>query len=98
MWATLTLCKYMFYSQYFLQDEDSNIKHREEWMTELPPELSKNFGLQNRQFSRGSGRPETGGDRSIWTDTPQSRKEKVLMILCLSCIMQVIIQSLCHRR
>jgi len=55
----------MFYSQYFLQDEDSNIKHREEWMTELPPELSKNFGLQNRQFSRGSGRPETGGDRSI---------------------------------
>ena len=47
-------------------------------MTELPPEMSKNFGLENRSFRTGKGasRPEEG-DRSIWTDTPESRKEKV---------------------
>jgi len=58
------------------EDDESNVTHREEWMTELPPELSKNFGLENRQFSRGSGKPKIDGDRSVWTDTPQSKKEK----------------------
>ncbi|XP_005107128.1 polyhomeotic-proximal chromatin protein isoform X2 [Aplysia californica] len=48
---------------------------REEWMTELPPDMSKNFGLQNRTFSKGAGAPEDK-DRSSWTDTPTVKKEK----------------------
>ncbi|KAI8772181.1 polyhomeotic-proximal chromatin protein isoform X2 [Biomphalaria glabrata] len=47
---------------------------REEWMTELPPEMGKNFGLQTRQFSKNAGAPEDK-DRSAWTETP-IKKEK----------------------
>jgi len=55
--------------------DDDGPAHRETWMTELPPEMSKNFGLQSRQFSTKGGKADLG-DRSIWTDTPQMRKEK----------------------
>lgn len=46
-------------------------------MTELPPEMGKNFGLTGRTFSKGGG-PENK-DRSEWTDTPvdKIKKEKV---------------------
>ena len=47
-------------------------------MTELPPEMSKNFGLQSRTFSKGRT-DDDGGDRSVWTDTPGSKKDKVRM-------------------
>ncbi|EDO36352.1 predicted protein [Nematostella vectensis] len=46
---------------------------REEWMTELPPELSKNFGLGPRTFR---AKAPTVGDRSIWTDSPSERARK----------------------
>uniref|UniRef100_A0A0B7A7Y5 DUF3752 domain-containing protein n=1 Tax=Arion vulgaris TaxID=1028688 RepID=A0A0B7A7Y5_9EUPU len=49
---------------------------REEWMTELPPEMRKNFGLQNRTFSKGSSHSEETKDRSSWTETPSSKKDK----------------------
>ncbi|CAL1533012.1 unnamed protein product [Lymnaea stagnalis] len=49
---------------------------REEWMTELPPEMGKNFGLQSRTFSKGSGQQEDNKDRSSWTDNPLVKKEK----------------------
>lgn len=47
---------------------------REEWMTELPPEMSKNFGLQNRQFSKGHGGIEDK-DRSSWTEIAGVKNE-----------------------
>lgn len=50
---------------------------REEWMTELPPEMGKNYGLQSRTFSKGGGSQDGGKDRSSWTDTPMLKKEKV---------------------
>ncbi|XP_030636496.1 GPALPP motifs-containing protein 1 isoform X2 [Chanos chanos] len=46
---------------------------REEWMTELPPEL-QHFGMGPRTFKRRTG-PEDK-DRSIWTDTPADRERK----------------------
>ncbi|XP_076454459.1 uncharacterized protein LOC143289343 [Babylonia areolata] len=47
---------------------------REEWMTELPPEMGKNMGLTARHFSKGTG-PESK-DRSDWTDTPADKLKK----------------------
>ncbi|KAH9496910.1 GPALPP motifs-containing protein 1 [Bulinus truncatus] len=47
---------------------------REEWMTELPPEMGKNFGLQTRTFSKGGGADDK--DRSGWTENPAVKKEK----------------------
>lgn len=47
---------------------------REEWMTVLPPELGKNFGLGPRSFRRQT--PNSSGDRSAWTDTPSQKVEK----------------------
>jgi len=52
---------------------DEDLK-REEWMTVLPPELQKNFGLGPRSFLRKT--PRATGDRSGWTDTPSQRMEK----------------------
>lgn len=50
---------------------------RETWMLELPSDKTKSFGLGPRQFSRkGHLGPEKGGDRSIWTDTPEERERK----------------------
>ncbi|XP_059139926.1 PAX-interacting protein 1-like isoform X2 [Physella acuta] len=49
---------------------------REEWMTELPPEMGKNYGLQSRTFSKGGGSQDGNKDRSSWTDTPMIKKEK----------------------
>ncbi|XP_028412768.1 GPALPP motifs-containing protein 1-like isoform X2 [Dendronephthya gigantea] len=46
---------------------------REEWMTELPPELGKNFGLGPRTFR---SKEVNLGDRSVWTDTPSQREKK----------------------
>lgn len=50
---------------------------REDWMTELPPDMSKNFGLQNRQFAKGAGGPDDK-DRSSWTEIQGVKKEKDL--------------------
>lgn len=47
---------------------------REEWMTELPPEMGKNFGLTTRTFSKGTG--SDSKDRSDWTDTPADKVKK----------------------
>lgn len=48
---------------------------REEWMTELPPEMGKNFGLTARTFSnKGAGSDDK--DRSEWTDTPADKAKK----------------------
>ena len=46
-------------------------------MTELPPEIVKNFGLTNRQFRKNAAPTR---DQAGWTDTPadKERKEKVL--------------------
>jgi len=47
-------------------------------MVELPPEMTKNFGVTARKFST---KTETSSDkdRSVWTDTPadRARKEQV---------------------
>ncbi|XP_071085298.1 GPALPP motifs-containing protein 1-like [Haliotis cracherodii] len=52
-------------------------KQREAWMTELPTEMKKNFGLTARTF-RTRVIPEKDKDASVWTDTPadKARKEK----------------------
>ncbi|XP_046543172.1 GPALPP motifs-containing protein 1-like [Haliotis rubra] len=52
-------------------------KEREAWMTELPTEMKKNFGLTARTF-RTRVIPEKDKDASVWTDTPadKARKEK----------------------
>lgn len=50
-------------------------------MVELPPEMSKNFGVTARKFSTKTP-TSTNKDRSVWTDTPadRARKEQVLAI------------------
>lgn len=47
---------------------------RENWMLELPPEMSKNFGLGPRTFR--SKAPELG-DQSVWTDTPADKEKRL---------------------
>ncbi|KAL9963409.1 hypothetical protein ACROYT_G026919 [Oculina patagonica] len=47
---------------------------RETWMTELPPDLSKNFGLGPRKFR---ARAVEVGDQSVWTDTPADKARKL---------------------
>ncbi|XP_046852977.1 GPALPP motifs-containing protein 1-like [Xenia sp. Carnegie-2017] len=46
---------------------------REEWMTQLPPELGKNFGLGARKFR---SKEVNVGDRSVWTNTPSQSGKK----------------------
>jgi len=46
---------------------------RESWMLELPPALSKNFGLGPRTFR---AKATEMGDQSVWTDTPADRERK----------------------
>lgn len=46
---------------------------RDSWMTELPPDLSKNFGLGPRKFR---SRAIELGDQSVWTDTPADKARK----------------------
>ncbi|XP_067037568.1 GPALPP motifs-containing protein 1-like isoform X2 [Acropora muricata] len=46
---------------------------RETWMTELPADLSKNFGLGPRKFRN---RAVELGDQSVWTDTPADKARK----------------------
>lgn len=60
-------------------DQSSLVMKREEWMTELPPEMSKNFGVTARKFSTKSS-TSADKDRSVWTDTPadRARKEQVV--------------------
>jgi len=47
-------------------------------MTELPPEMTKNFGVTARKFSTKTT-TSVDKDRSAWTDTPvdRARKEQV---------------------
>ncbi|XP_055376983.1 GPALPP motifs-containing protein 1-like isoform X1 [Condylostylus longicornis] len=49
-------------------------KSREEWMTELPDLDKSGLGIFARQFRKRDG-PDMS-DRSIWTDTPNSKNEK----------------------
>lgn len=53
---------------------DTGVPLREAWMTELPPEIGKNFGLTSRSF-RTNAAP-VNEDRSVWTDTPADRVRK----------------------
>lgn len=55
------------------KDEDDTTLKRETWMTELPPEFSKNFGMGPRTFRT---KAQDLGDRSVWTDTPADRERK----------------------
>lgn len=63
---------------YLQAEAEEGPSKREEWMTELPPEMGKNFGLQSRTFTKGGDHSEDSKDRSSWTDTPSVKKEKVL--------------------
>ena len=47
-------------------------------MVELPPEMTKNFGVTARKFSTKT-EASVDKDRSVWTDTPadRARKEQV---------------------
>uniref|UniRef100_T1IVH1 DUF3752 domain-containing protein n=1 Tax=Strigamia maritima TaxID=126957 RepID=T1IVH1_STRMM len=47
---------------------------RDEWMTQLPAELGKSFGLGPRTFSRKSIPDKV--DNSDWTDTPADKERK----------------------
>ncbi|GAB6021125.1 hypothetical protein CHUAL_003759 [Chamberlinius hualienensis] len=53
---------------------DGGKPEREEWMTVLPPEMSKNFGLGPRSFQRKSS--TRNSDRSGWTETPSTSQTK----------------------
>uniref|UniRef100_T2MA39 Uncharacterized protein KIAA1704 n=1 Tax=Hydra vulgaris TaxID=6087 RepID=T2MA39_HYDVU len=56
-----------------LLGKTEEVVERESWMLELPPSLSKNFGLGPRTFRAN---PVELGDRSVWTETPASREHK----------------------
>jgi hypothetical protein len=60
--------------------DQSAVITRDTWMTELPPELTKNFGVTARTFSTKAALSSGDKDRSAWTDTPadRARKEKEL--------------------
>ncbi|XP_070173372.1 serine-rich adhesin for platelets-like isoform X2 [Littorina saxatilis] len=49
---------------------------REEWMTELPPEMGKTIGVTARTFSNKGGGTTDDKDRSDWTDTPADKIKK----------------------
>ncbi|CAH0557258.1 unnamed protein product [Brassicogethes aeneus] len=53
---------------------NKNKQSREEWMLELPEVKAANFGLGPRQFRSKTG-PDMS-DRSSWTDTPSTKKNK----------------------
>lgn len=53
----------------------SSLKKREEWMVELPAEMTKNFGVTARKFSTKTT-ISVDKDRSVWTDTPADRVRK----------------------
>ncbi|XP_076332426.1 GPALPP motifs-containing protein 1 [Tachypleus tridentatus] len=57
-------------------DLKEKVPEREEWMIELPPDVGKQFGLGPRSFSvqTTSGK---GEDRSVWTDTPKEKAQKL---------------------
>lgn len=57
-----------------LVEETEVPKHRESWMTELPEEVGKNFGLGPRTFRKNPA-PERG-DRSGWTETPADKEKR----------------------
>lgn len=59
-----------FYLQDVCADEPPK---REEWMTELPAENTQMFGLGSRKFKMNSNEQKPG--RSLWTDTPNSKKK-----------------------
>ncbi len=63
--------RYCFPS-YWPQDKPDSAPRREEWMTELPPEI-KPSGIGARKFRTTTFDP---GDRSVWTDTPADRERR----------------------
>ena len=65
---------------------------REEWMTELPPEM-KPSGIGARKFRKTNFDP---GDRSVWTDTPTDRVHKPQVHKSLfTCLSEII--CVCYR-
>ena len=59
------------------QNEVEEAPKRESWMTELPQEKAKSFGLGPRQFSRSLG-PKPQQDRS-WTETPEMKAKRAAL-------------------
>ena len=59
------------------QNEEIEAPKRDSWMTELPQEKAKSFGLGPRQFSRSLG-PKPKQDRS-WTETPEMKAKRAAL-------------------
>lgn len=59
------------------QNEVEEAPKRDSWMTELPREKAKSFGLGPRQFNRSSG-PKPKQDRS-WTETPEMKAKRAAL-------------------
>jgi len=59
------------------QNEVIEAPKRDSWMTELPQEKAKSFGLGPRQFNRSSG-PKPKQDRS-WTETPEMKAKRAAL-------------------
>jgi hypothetical protein len=59
------------------QNEEIETPKRDSWMTELPQEKAKSFGLGPRQFSRSLG-PKPKQDRS-WTETPEMKAKRAAL-------------------
>ncbi|XP_076662225.1 uncharacterized protein LOC143365704 [Halictus rubicundus] len=57
-----------------MNEDNSTVTQREEWMTELPPAQISNLQLGPRKFRVRAG-PDMS-DRSCWTDTPAKKAEK----------------------
>ncbi|XP_033325441.2 uncharacterized protein LOC117219969 [Megalopta genalis] len=57
-----------------MNEDNSTLSQREEWMTELPPAQISNLQLGPRKFRVRAG-PDMS-DRSCWTDTPTKKAEK----------------------
>ncbi|XP_013794762.1 GPALPP motifs-containing protein 1-like [Limulus polyphemus] len=57
-------------------DLKNKVPARETWMIELPPDVGKQFGLGPRSFSNQTTSSK-GQDRSVWTDTPKDKAQKL---------------------
>ena len=56
------------------KDEGPEVQGRETWMTELPPEMTKNFGLGPRTFRKGAGRDPDADRFGLDIDSLQRNK------------------------
>ncbi|ESN98408.1 hypothetical protein HELRODRAFT_192908 [Helobdella robusta] len=58
-------------------EASSKSTKREEWMTQLPSQFTKSFGVTARKFSTSLNHGVSEEDRSGWTDTPEDRERKM---------------------